>query len=204
MQIKKANVKATIDLVALRLFSSRGFEGTGMSDIAAAAGISVGNVYRYYKSKEDLFYSLVPQRLVNRGRSLLLEKIRLAHGIPIKTAGKKPQIQEKQKEFLAFLIHHRQPMIIAFRQGKGTRYESVVGETLLLIERLLEEYVVILYPRRRPALDQEQKVVLHTVYAQLLQGTLDILEKTEDESLAQSALERYLAYHFAGLPMILD
>jgi AcrR family transcriptional regulator len=39
---------------ALTLFAEKGFEHTSMADIAAAAGISIGAVYRYFPSKYDL------------------------------------------------------------------------------------------------------------------------------------------------------
>lgn len=39
---------------SLKLFSSKGFGETSIRDIAKEAGISVGLLYNYYKSKEDL------------------------------------------------------------------------------------------------------------------------------------------------------
>lgn len=39
---------------ALGLFSEKGFAHTSMADIADAAGISIGAVYRYFPSKNDL------------------------------------------------------------------------------------------------------------------------------------------------------
>lgn len=40
-------------------FASKGFQGTNVNTIAAAAGISVGAVYKYFASKEDLFLTVV-------------------------------------------------------------------------------------------------------------------------------------------------
>jgi AcrR family transcriptional regulator len=48
---------STRDLIvetALRLFRDRGFEATTMRAIAAEAGVSVGNAYYYFASKEQL------------------------------------------------------------------------------------------------------------------------------------------------------
>lgn len=44
---------------ASRVFASRGFAGTKISDIAQAAGISQGLMYRYFDSKETLFTELI-------------------------------------------------------------------------------------------------------------------------------------------------
>ncbi|MGG0240403.1 TetR/AcrR family transcriptional regulator [Bacillus rhizoplanae] len=44
---------------ALKVFARRGIIGTKMSMIAAEAGISPGLLYRYFRSKDDLFTTLV-------------------------------------------------------------------------------------------------------------------------------------------------
>ena len=40
---------------AAKCFSRGGFSATSMPEIAAEAGLSVGALYRYFSSKEDLF-----------------------------------------------------------------------------------------------------------------------------------------------------
>lgn len=51
--------QAAIEDAALRLFIRQGFYGTSIRDIAREAGISVGNIYNYYRTKEALYVSLV-------------------------------------------------------------------------------------------------------------------------------------------------
>jgi AcrR family transcriptional regulator len=46
--------RAAIVTAALALFRERGYEATTMRDIAARAGVSTGNAYYYFGSKEDL------------------------------------------------------------------------------------------------------------------------------------------------------
>ncbi len=48
-----------IERAALRLFIWQGFHGTSVRDIADAAGVSIGNIYNYYETKEQLYESLV-------------------------------------------------------------------------------------------------------------------------------------------------
>jgi AcrR family transcriptional regulator len=48
-----------IEAAALRLFIRRGFYGTSVRDIAQEAGVSLGNIYNYYRTKEQVFSSLV-------------------------------------------------------------------------------------------------------------------------------------------------
>ena len=51
--------KAQIIQAASRIFSQKGIEAARMEEIAAAAGMSVGGVYWYYKSKEDVILAIL-------------------------------------------------------------------------------------------------------------------------------------------------
>lgn len=51
--------KEKIQTVAMHLFAQKGLAATNVQDIADAAGISIGLLYRHYKTKEALFYELV-------------------------------------------------------------------------------------------------------------------------------------------------
>jgi AcrR family transcriptional regulator len=46
---------------ALRLFSSHGYRGTNMREIAEAAEVSTGNVYHQFKDKEAVFQTLLTE-----------------------------------------------------------------------------------------------------------------------------------------------
>jgi AcrR family transcriptional regulator len=55
---KAASTRQRILDTALRLFATKGYEGTSMRDIAAMAGCSLGLAYRYFASKEDMVLEL--------------------------------------------------------------------------------------------------------------------------------------------------
>jgi len=72
---------------AAELFSSRGYHGTSIRDIAAATGILPGSLYAHIRSKEDLLYEIVVRaaeqfltsvRIVARGPGSPHEKLRKA------------------------------------------------------------------------------------------------------------------------------
>jgi len=50
----EGELRERIDAAALHLFAERGAAATPMPMIAAAAGVAVGSLYRYYASKEEL------------------------------------------------------------------------------------------------------------------------------------------------------
>ena len=53
--------RAQILRAALKLFSTRGYHGTSVRDIANAARVSTGNVYHQFQEKENLFNTLLEQ-----------------------------------------------------------------------------------------------------------------------------------------------
>lgn len=69
---KSDATRALILDTALRLFAERGYERTTMRTIAAEAGVSVGNTYYYYDSKEHLvqgFYDRISELHTQIGRA---------------------------------------------------------------------------------------------------------------------------------------
>ncbi len=56
---EKAARRQGILAAARAVYSEKGFFGTTIEDIASEARVSVGTIYLYYKSKEDLYVSLL-------------------------------------------------------------------------------------------------------------------------------------------------
>lgn len=52
-----------IHSAAIQLFSRKGLPATGVQEIADAAGISIGLLYRHYKTKDEVFSALVGEAL---------------------------------------------------------------------------------------------------------------------------------------------
>lgn len=62
--------KENIIDVADQLFYQQGFEHTSFSDIASEVGISRGNFYHHFKSKDEILTAVINQRLSNTERML--------------------------------------------------------------------------------------------------------------------------------------
>jgi AcrR family transcriptional regulator len=56
---RKADMSNRIAVLARQAFAEKGFDGTSMQDVAQAAGMSVGNLYRYFPSKMSIIETLI-------------------------------------------------------------------------------------------------------------------------------------------------
>ena len=59
MQVKKSGIRELIHEAAKREFLELGFEKASLRQIAARAGVTKGNIYTYFKNKDELFSSIV-------------------------------------------------------------------------------------------------------------------------------------------------
>ena len=50
--------KKTLE-AAIKLFAKQGYNGTSTLQIAKVAGVSQATVFKYFKTKEDLLYSII-------------------------------------------------------------------------------------------------------------------------------------------------
>lgn len=70
-----------IESAARRLFASRGYAGTSMAGIAAAAGVSKATVFHHYGSKQALYAALVGDAL-DGFREQLIPLLDVEHDLP--------------------------------------------------------------------------------------------------------------------------
>lgn len=69
--VRQSPVERRILDAALRLFAQRGFDGTSVQGVVAAAEVTKGALYHYFDSKDDLLYeiyhSLIARQLADLG-----------------------------------------------------------------------------------------------------------------------------------------
>ncbi|MDR2009088.1 MAG: TetR/AcrR family transcriptional regulator [Bacteroidales bacterium] len=84
--MKMASIENIRD-AGVKLFAKKGLAGTSINEIAKEAGISIGLMYHYYKSKEELYIELVKFALTTANELLkqLLETKDMSPGKKIET-----------------------------------------------------------------------------------------------------------------------
>lgn len=69
----RAESRAKILVTARHLFAERGYDGCSVSDIARQAGMSQGNIYWYFSSKEELLKAVLTDAF--EGLAALFEEV---------------------------------------------------------------------------------------------------------------------------------
>jgi len=60
---RKQLTRTRVEDASLRLFAERGFEQTTVDDLAAAAGVGRRTIFRYFRSKNDIVFGALDERL---------------------------------------------------------------------------------------------------------------------------------------------
>lgn len=117
-----------------REFLEKSYLGASMREIAAAAGVTTGALYRYYTDKEALFEALVeePSRVfADRYR----ERQREFSAQPLESQLQSiPEVTDRESNWMMnYLYDHFDAFQLLACHAAGTRYENYI-DTLIAIE----------------------------------------------------------------------
>jgi AcrR family transcriptional regulator len=204
VQTLKDEIRENIDAAALDVFSKKGFRDTTMADIAKGAGVSVGNIYRYYKGKEDLFYSLIKPDFIEELKSLLGAKMKTADGMELYRMRDYDPMNMRDIALKDFFSENRLKTIIVMDKNEGTRYEGFKEELVRFITETSLQYVDTMKDKRRIALSEVNVDLLKIVYSNLYSAVVEILKIYKDVEDIYDAYENLLDYHFFGIVKLMS
>jgi len=100
---------------AEKIFAAKGFAGSKVEEIAEQAGVAKGTIYLYFPSKEEVFISLIEER-VNELISLVQERIK-----GLDCAIKSLRLQVKTQ--IEFYTEHAGLLDVAFQYAPRLSYK---------------------------------------------------------------------------------
>lgn len=198
-QYKKDDVRESIDAAALSVFAEKGYMAAKVSDISKRARVSVGNIYRYYKNKDEIFYSVVPEEFPSLLLSAVTNKISAAkQGIKINTGG----FEAVSSEFISFMMEHRQMLKILFSGSEGTRYEHVKPEMAAGMLALVKRIYAQAYGRFIKHWGSDD--MLNLIYIHLIDAYGYVLGREGGDEELISKIKQINVYHFSGITSLLN
>ena len=142
-QVKKSEIRQSIANAAIDTFLEKGYLDTKMKNIADKANMSVGNIYIYFKNKEDLFYTVLPEYFADAFKNY---NSNVFPTLTIAFFNNEQNLEDylPNHRNVDRLIANRKRVLILLRCSKGTKYENLKEELLEnIIQRekgYLQEY----------------------------------------------------------------
>jgi AcrR family transcriptional regulator len=193
MQKPKDEVRVRILEAALDLFAERGYRAASVPEIARAAGTAVGNLYRYFPSKEALLEAALPEATVARIEELALRKLRaLADSGSRYRPG--PRSRASAAAQAAELGEYRRELRFLFKGAAGSRLQGFPGR---LASKLAGTYCAwaATLGARPP---RGARPLIEALYASMLALAADAFQGAEGD------LERVISYHAAGMAALAE
>ena len=102
------HTKQRILLEALRLFSQKGYDAVSVEQIADAVGIKAPSLYKYYKSKQDIFDAIFEETAKRYGaftESISVHMTNSAQDLQVFSAITADALVEKVKSLISYSLH---------------------------------------------------------------------------------------------------
>ncbi len=198
----KDEVQDRIEKGAIRVFARKGFRRARMIEIAGAAGVSTGNIYHYYRNKEDLFHAVISDRFVRDFSRLIQRRVKALDGVAdTRLMGAGAAYDVASETLFRFAIEDRLRIVVLLGRSEGTRHEGFGSRLVHHLQRLALSYARTVRPRLQvtPAL----RFNLEQIYQNWLRTLVRILEKFETETQIREAAAAFSNYHLAGLRALL-
>lgn len=197
MQILKDDIYRSILDSACDEFYSNDYRNASMRIIAHKAGITVGNLYRYFKNKESILDTLLEP--VN---TKVREKI-----IQFNPDAALALLSDEAEDYIASLqtvisqiLEYRRESIILLEKSFGTRYSKTKGN---LIENLQQQILAMFSTAGKDNSSDTAQQTAGAIAAAFLEGVIAIL-KASDTEILKSSLDNYLHQQIYGLIHLLQ
>ena len=172
MQYLKDEVRNSIEKEALKEFKELGYKGASIRNIAKKANTSVGNIYKYFQSKEELYEKLIGSvyhRLMNYINQF--DKVTLndkAEYIFYELMEKIIEIFETNSTEIAILLN----------KSQGSKYEKCKSSFVDFITRIVTE--TMKYKLKVKGLMLKDNYIIYVVSYSLVEAISVILEQKEE------------------------
>ncbi|HEY6725197.1 MAG TPA: helix-turn-helix domain-containing protein [Polyangiaceae bacterium] len=198
VQRPKPEVREAILKAAAGAFADDGFERAAVGDIVERAGTSIGNFYKYFANKDELFAEFLPRgftaELTRRIRTQV-EALRSESNVFALDAAH--PYRRASEELLAFTIAHRERVVFLFLRARGTKHEGFSSEVVRLLVNLALEHTRTTYPAFR--VTPASKRALTRIYKAFVTTLGTILAEERGEHAVRGAVAQQATYHLSGL-----
>lgn len=202
-QTQKDHVRAAIVRGAAGLFAEVGYEAATVAGVAERAGSSVGNVYKYFGSKDALFEAVLPPSFADELRRMVHRRMRaLGDARSIDDLSTDAEYHVVSTELVDHCLAHRERVVILLTRAEGTPYARFAADLARSMTSWALEYVAVVWPSVH--VDRVLRATLERIYASYVAGLGDELAAHRDERHARRAIAHLSQYHLGGLRRLFE
>ena len=196
MQTLKDDKRALILTVAHREFLKSGVKKTSIQTIATCSGIAVGNIYHYFRNKDEIYCAVMQPTI-----QALYEFIDIYNGergLNIEFYTVEAYQQQMIETLLCFVRQHQPELRLLLFHSVGTSLENF-RETLVARQITYGKRYLEGMKRKHPHLREVSPLCMHflcSTWTSML-GTLCMQDDLSDDRV-QLFLKEYITYGTAG------
>lgn len=190
MQILKEEIRNNISRAALKEFREKGYEKASMRNIAKSADITVGNMYRYFENKDDLFYSVISPAFEKLMRFIIEQKT--------------PDVLDKESEninidvqtnrLMDIYFQHKDELLILIDGSKGSKYEGAKGEIVKLLENIIIS--ILKFEKQKNSNITCDPCFPYILSITTIDGVILILKNYQDEEKVRRTVQQFIGFIF--------
>lgn len=193
------SLDSSITAAAFEEFSEKGYAGASLRKIAEKAGATVGAIQIRYKSKDELFVSLLKPFLSEIEAAF--QSIRSDYysgadeGIPARL---KASMQRESAVILHLIFDHYDEAVLLLYQSAGS---SLAGFFDTLVARKIEESAAFFRSTGYAGVDEQ---LLGLVISAQFDSYRRIIASCRDRETAERYMNALMIYHFGGWTALFD
>jgi TetR/AcrR family transcriptional regulator, cholesterol catabolism regulator len=202
MQVEKDNIRKVILVVARKEFLENGFKATSMRVIAQKSGVTLSNIYNYYKSKDKLFRAVLSRAIVAID-SLMNEHNKTEYvNLYIENAGEYVSCQ--LDSFVSLVIDNKEDLNLLFFKAAGSSFENFREQFINRHSNIGIEYIQKVKDKYPQAKIDISDFFIHTMSS----WSISVIAELVSHKLTTNEIERfmseYLAFGTAGWRKVMN
>lgn len=195
-QYKKDEIKEAIEKAALELFYTNGYIQTKIQDIADKSQVSVGNIYRYFSSKNDIFHAIITDSFVSSLKNILIKRTIILHKEQFGIILSDEEKNWYNNKYFDYLISNKRELTILYMYSQGKEYEKIENE---LISCMLEVKKNILKESNNIVISDDYLNIVVLVIGSNIKLNIKILSQEIKPEKMTQFLRNVDYYHLKGM-----
>jgi len=197
-QVLKDEIEQAIGEAALRVFARKGFRSATMAEIGREAGVSTGNIYRYYRSKDELYHAVITDQFAGELLEMMRRRVRALDGIDdVRDLPASAPFHAISEELLGFCIANRLRVVVLLGRSEGTSHAGFTSDLVALLSKMAIAHFRGLDPDLKPG--RTLRFNLERIYESFVTMIVAILVQFERETDIRQAVADFSRYHLAGM-----